>query len=219
MLKPRDRDPGLPPGRILVGKAQYRVTNWSLGILAATCLVLAGLLSWTVSRPREVAVVVTDREGSFVEIATAASRWAPENGMWRNEAQRWLKNVRARSLDPGAWPEQITALVNTTDRSQWSKVDDWLKKTVPDTNQAIDVEITEATVLEATPQTGEVFLRWRERKRQKNGHTDDWSVGSATLVMAKGPPIIEGEADIMNPFGLYLFQFEFNPLREIDDAS
>jgi type IV secretory pathway TrbF-like protein len=216
MLKAKDQEPAMAPSRVLITRTQLRMTYLALASLAVTTTLLAGGFWWAASREREVYVLVTDEEGAYVQVALARSKWSPQAAMWRTAAQRWLTNVRARSLDPGEWQRQIRELVATTDRSQWGKVDEWLKGRQPDLMKAVDVEITEATVLNSDGRQANVFLRWRERERQRDGDTGKWVYSAATITLAKGPQQIAGEADLDNPFGLYTYDYEFNPSTQPD---
>jgi type IV secretory pathway TrbF-like protein len=218
MLKSKDREPLMAPSRVLVPRAQLNLTYLALGFLACAVLVLAGTTALLATRPRDVAVLVTDPEGAYVQVALARSKWSPQAAMWRSAAQRWLQNVRARSLDPGEWERQIKELVATTDRTQWGKVDEWLKSHQPDLSNAVDVEITEATVLNADGRTANVFMRWRERERQRDGDVGKWTHGAVTVTLAKGPQQPSGEADLQNPFALYIYDYEFNPLQKEDQS-
>jgi type IV secretory pathway TrbF-like protein len=218
MLKSKDREPLMAPSRVLVPRAQLNLTYLALGFLACAVLVLAGTTALLATRPRDVAVLVTDPEGAYVQVALARSKWSPQAAMWRSAAQEWLRNVRARSLDPGEWDRQVRELVATTDRSQWGKVDEWLKGHQPDLAKAVDVEITEATVLKADGRMANVFMRWRERERKRGGSVGKWTHGAVTVTVAKGPPQVSGEADLTNPFSLYIYDYEFNPLQKEDQS-
>lgn len=215
MFKRKDQEPMLPSSRILVGRVQLRLTYSALIALAASNLGLAGILGWSLTRDPQLYVVVTDSEATFSELAMARSPTGPiVRAMWRSAAQSWLQNIRERSLDPGDWPTQVRALVNTTDRSQWHRVDEWLAESTPTLAAAIDVEITEALVQESRDKMGKVFIRWRERQRKKDGGLDPWVNGSVLITLVKGPPVVEEQASVSNPFGVYVFGYEFNPLRE-----
>ena len=196
MSKARDQERLLAPQDQLframgLGRTRLRIVYGVMAVMAVG-MVAQGVERWHNARTlgTQVFVVVTDPDGALAQAARATSVWEPGDGVWLHMAAEWLRNVRARPVDPDTWRWQASRIRATTNRDLYVSINDWLERTRSEyRGRGVDVEILETRLLPetVTRSSATAYVAWRERRRNER-NVGDWVRCSTTISMTKVPP-------------------------------
>jgi type IV secretory pathway TrbF-like protein len=176
-----------------LGQGHWRLRMvYGMAFILLLANVAQGVERWYYARTTEskVFVVVSDPNGNVTQIARAMGEWQPEDGVWVNAAQTWLRNIRALPEDEVTWKWQAEQIKATTNRDLWFTVNDWVNRARKEfRKRAVDFEILETT-RQGSPRKDAaiVYLRWRERARGLSGFAGDWTCFAASVTLQKKPP-------------------------------
>ena len=191
------------------GRTKLRIVYLTMLVLAVAN-VAQGIDRYFLARNAQVQafVVVTDTAGQTAQVQRADARWEPGDGVWINQAIRWVHDVRARPADPDTAQWQATQIRHATVRDLWPAINAWMVRTRDELRgQAVEFELKEATMVHKQARSAGVFVRWRERKRVANA-TGAWTDFAATISLALQPPTTPKQiAD--NPLGIYVTDYSF----------
>jgi type IV secretion system protein VirB5 len=187
-----------------IGSARVQAMNWRLmafSMMALSTGLAIGLMHQASQSSITPYVVEVDQEGTVRAVGPATEAYRPSDAQIAHHLARFIRNVRALSLDPVVVRQSwLEAYDFTTDRAakilnEHAKANDPFAAVG---DRSISVEVT--SVVRASE--GSFQVKWIEQTFER-GSLSDTSRYTALLSIVLQPPATEDQLQ-KNPLGIYV---------------
>ena len=156
-------------------------------------------------------VVYIEPNGQMVGDPVAlGTEWSPQDGVFLDFGQRWVRNLRARPLDIETLKFQRREVIMATDRRAFTQLEESMRQADKIArSSAIVVDQISANLVEKKGDTALVLVRWQEELQAGGAKPSTWTA-SMRIVHVEPKARREFEA---NPLGLFVAEFQITQVK------